>query len=297
MNQSIPDFLINLLQDPEGSGPLTYDPNTNKMVSSSGKTYDVEKGIPVLLKTSEAGHPGQKFDYARHYEKDAEVFHYEEINEHPVSAFENRRLHEMILMNLPKDPCMILDIGCGNGWVAASCLPKGHQVISADIGRINPMKAVTKYPSEKHVGLVADAFSLPLKNESIDIIIAAEIMEHVVDPKVFMAELYRCLRPGGKMIITTPYHEKLEYSLCIHCHQATPRHAHLHSFHEKNIPPIVPEGSRFELVIFMNKFLLKLYTHVVLKYFPFVFWKKIDQLANVLRPSALRMMVVVEKPK
>lgn len=297
MNQSIPDFLINVLQGPEGGGPLAYDPNANKMVSSSGKTYDVEKGIPVLLKTSEAGHPEQKFDYARHYEKDAEVFHYEEINEHPVSAFENRRLHEMILMNLPKDPCMILDIGCGNGWVAASCLPKGHHVISADIGRINPLKAVTKYPSEKHAGLVADAFSLPLKNGSVDVIIAAEIMEHVVDPKVFMAELYRCLKPGGKMIITTPYHEKLEYSLCIHCHQATPRHAHLHSFHEKNIPPMVPEGSRFELVIFMNKFLLKLYTHVVFKYFPFVFWKKIDQFANVLRPSALRMMVVVEKPK
>lgn len=50
MKQSIPDFLINLLQDPEGGGPLTYDPNSDKMVSDTGISYEVKKGIPILLK-------------------------------------------------------------------------------------------------------------------------------------------------------------------------------------------------------------------------------------------------------
>ena len=76
-------------------------------------------------------------------------------------------------------------------------------------------------------------FLICLSPESFDIIVASEIIEHVYDPKMFIDCLLDILKPSGKIIITTPYNEKIPLSLCVHCNQLTPGNAHLHSFNEK----------------------------------------------------------------
>jgi 2-polyprenyl-3-methyl-5-hydroxy-6-metoxy-1,4-benzoquinol methylase len=45
---------------------------------------------------------------------------------------------------------------------------------------------------------------LPFASESVDVVLAAEIIEHIVDTQGFVAEIARVLRPGGTVLFSTP---------------------------------------------------------------------------------------------
>jgi SAM-dependent methyltransferase len=46
--------------------------------------------------------------------------------------------------------------------------------------------------------------SLPFDDRSVDVVLAGEILEHVVDTQAFLGEIHRVLRPGGAMVLSTP---------------------------------------------------------------------------------------------
>ena len=96
-----------------------------------------------------------------------------------------------------------------------------------------------KYPFERHHAIVADVYALPFQTNTFDCIVAAEVMEHTPDPKLFIAHLLRILKPNGTLIITTPFNERIPHSLCVHCNRATPHNAHLHSFDQQKIKALL----------------------------------------------------------
>jgi len=61
---------------------------------------------------------------------------------------------------------------------------------------------------------VADAHALPFPDNSYEIVICREVLEHVKDPKQVLSELYRVLTPGGTLLLSTrflfPIHEAPE---------------------------------------------------------------------------------------
>lgn len=76
----------------------------------------------------------------------------------------------------------------GNGVSAA---PEAHYRDSHDSGSLGH-------------AVVADATALPYADASFDRIIAAEVLEHIVDDDRAIAELARVLRPGGTIAVTVP---------------------------------------------------------------------------------------------
>ena len=50
-----------------------------------------------------------------------------------------------------------------------------------------------------------DGSKIPLPDASIDHILCTEVLEHVFTPETILAELYRVLRPGGDILLTTPF--------------------------------------------------------------------------------------------
>lgn len=50
---------------------------------------------------------------------------------------------------------------------------------------------------------------LPCAPESIDWVFAVEVIEHLANPRNFMKEAHRCLKPGGRLLITTPCNESI----------------------------------------------------------------------------------------
>lgn len=237
----------------------------------------------------------QKFDYVEHYKIDAEEFDYfeERIG---ATKHDEERLHEYIISKIKNKTGIILDVGTGSAWVAKHFNNSENTTISLDISKKNVAVAKQKYPCKKHLPIVADSFKLPFSNNSIDVIIASEIIEHVILPKEFIAELYRVVKPKGKLIVTTPYKEKLRYYLCIHCNQKTPLHAHIHSFDENKLISYTPqklENTSWE--VFGNKGLHFLRTYVVLKYLPFSLWRLVDLFFNKIKNIPAHIIVEYRK--
>lgn len=245
---------------------------------------------------------GKAFKYGEHYENDAKFYDYFEAYPDGASRHENRRLHESILSNLKnKNQEKVLDVGCGNAWVAKHFLARQSEVFSMDISSVNVEKALSTYPNPKHTGVIADVFNLPFRQDQFDVIIAAEIIEHVVDPSGFVKALFGVLKPGGTLVVSTPFEEKIKYSMCIHCNQATPQFAHLHSFSKQSFIDILEKNfhkdaiGKANIYSFSNKALTKLRTHVLLKFFPFGFWKILDKLSNAILSKPTRLILSLEK--
>lgn len=232
------------------------------------------------------------FDYKKHYTLDAEQFDYFETRP-PVVAHSERRLSEWILSLVPRTAKSVLDVGCGRAWVAASLCPKGVEVCSMDISPTNVEKALSRYPFPNHKGVVGDGFNLPFEEHTFDCVIASEVVEHVPDPKAFVQSLFRVVKPGGSLILSTPYKEKIRYELCIHCHQLTPVNAHLHSFDEHTLTSLYSgtDLATVEWHTFNNKLLLFLRTYLVLQILPFPLWKAIDIMATLLFNKPVNIVV------
>jgi 2-polyprenyl-3-methyl-5-hydroxy-6-metoxy-1,4-benzoquinol methylase len=288
---SIAQHFLDILVHPTAKTPLQYNAAIEQL-TANGDSFDIKEKVPVLLTKNKK----EGFDYKDHYQADAVAYDYFEEEPNAVSREEINRLHQYILNEIPNNTGWILDVGCGGGWLAKSFLGKNRNVISMDISDINPIKAVKNFASPNHFGLVGDVLELPVKPNSIDCIIASEIIEHIVNPKKFLEQLYNVLTPGGKLIITTPYNELIRTSLCIHCNQLTPQNAHLHSFTEKSVTRFFPDNvTSYKTKIFNNKLLVRLRLQKMLSFLPLSAYRFFDDLSVGLTKKAYRLMVVIEK--
>ena len=65
---------------------------------------------------------------------------------------------------------------------------------------------VHSYHDSAHVDVPADLNApLPLPDAAYDTVLATDVLEHLADPRVFMAEVSRILRPGGRLILGVPF--------------------------------------------------------------------------------------------
>ena len=298
----IKKFLLDILIDPVTKRRLDYNQIKNNLSLDAIEKYEIVDDVPVVLIKQDilnesALHKklNSTFNYFEHYEKDAEYFNYFE-EESKITLNERIRSREAIINKVSKNALTILDTGCGNGWVAEYFTKKNKQVISMDISKKNPIQALKLYSNKNHAALVADVFNMPIKENSIDILKTSEIIEHLHNPKIFIERLLTVLKPGGKIIIITPYNEKIIKHICVHCNLPTPANAHLHSFNEKNIKELLPlNGFEFNTIKFNNKYFTKLRLYYLLKFLPFKIWNILDKIINLILNGTSLFLVEIVK--
>lgn len=273
----------------------------------SPRSFPIRNNVPDFLaeqvqKTTliaDGPHAGKSFDYLDHYAKDADFFDYFALPADAATLHENLRLHETILRQLPKTAATILDLGCGGAWLARATLPLGHRIVSFDAAGQNTAQALRNNPSPRHFAVTGDALSLPFKTNAFDVVVSAEVIEHVAEVKAYLDGIVRVLKPGGRAIISTPYDETIQHSLCIHCNRPTPLHAHAHlrSFREDSLNKYVTSRGdiRVRTIVFSSKVLLLLRTHVLLKHLPHRAWRLVDKLANKVINKPSRLVYVIDK--
>src|SRR5207302_3902826 len=83
-----------------------------------------------------------------------------------------------------------LDAGCGYGPFSAAAVRAGAAVVSVDIGERLVARTVARAGSR---GLVADVCHLAFRDESFDVVISSEMLEHTETPTRAVAELARIL--------------------------------------------------------------------------------------------------------
>lgn len=97
-----------------------------------------------------------------------------------------------------------LDAACGTGLILRQ-LPPGS--VGIDINPRNLPKARTHASGRRLIN--ADIEALPFPDNSFATVISTEVLEHLPNPEVALAELWRVLRPGGKLLGTVPYDSPL----------------------------------------------------------------------------------------
>jgi ubiquinone/menaquinone biosynthesis C-methylase UbiE len=112
-----------------------------------------------------------------------------------------RELVESLVRQLPLPAdAVIVDVGCGTGATAAQ-MQKYGRVIGVDISPL--ALAWSQQRGLSHL-LLAAAEKLPIAVESVDVIIATDILEHLDDDVAVLKEFYRTLKPGGYVVATVP---------------------------------------------------------------------------------------------
>ncbi len=103
------------------------------------------------------------------------------------------RILKQLATSIPAD-ALVLDAGCATGALA-TLIP--NPMIGIDIASAMCTIAQTRMPCA-----VASVEALPIKNESIDAIVCASVLQWVNDPAKAFAEFYRTLKPGGTLLIS-----------------------------------------------------------------------------------------------
>jgi len=112
---------------------------------------------------------------------------------------ERLRLKYGFLDDLPA--AALLDIGCGNGDFAAGMQSLGWTVRGTDVDPHAATAATQNHGFRVDVGQL-EALAYP--NDSFDAVTARHVIEHLRDPKAFMLECWRILKPGGRLLLVTP---------------------------------------------------------------------------------------------
>jgi ubiquinone/menaquinone biosynthesis C-methylase UbiE len=203
-----------------------------------------------------------------------------ESMEHFFSVSEKRRLEAVSSMMSLKKGMRILDAGCGTGHLLEILASSGNDTFGADLGFESIRKASVRL---KNKGLKVrftrgDIYRLPFGNASFDAVFASEIIEHLENPSDAVREVARVLKPGGFLVISTPYRENLRYTLCIHCNKKTPVNAHLHSFDEKSLGIMLESaGLKVEKELkFASRILEQLRIPGMTYFLPGGLWRLID---------------------
>ena len=115
----------------------------------------------------------------------------------------NKRLHVFFNELLTEDIMhkKLLDAGCGTGWFSKWACDRGADVTSMDLGEGLLTQVAAKCASKRVVGSILD---IPFNDESFDIIVSSEVIEHTPNPDKAIAELYRVLKSGGIMLLSVP---------------------------------------------------------------------------------------------
>jgi len=109
--------------------------------------------------------------------------------------------HELVLDVLRSEvPLRILDVGCGPGWVAAELRRRGHHVTGVDMIADENISERTDrfFAADLEQGLPEDV------GGGYDVVIAADVIEHVRHPEALIADLAGRLAPQGRIVASVP---------------------------------------------------------------------------------------------
>lgn len=104
--------------------------------------------------------------------------------------------------NFSANELTVIDYGSGLGYLSFALKTKGYSVFGIDISQSAVELANSNYGDIFQQGDSTDCNKR--FHNGVDVVICAEVIEHVEDPKKLISDLLGCLKKSGKLIITTP---------------------------------------------------------------------------------------------
>jgi SAM-dependent methyltransferase len=146
----------------------------------------------------------------------------------------------------------VLDVGCRYGALTRSYVT-GNDVVGVDVDR-EALAEAAKLGIETHW---ADADApLPFPDESFDVVVAGELLEHIRYPAGLVDEAARVLRPGGRLVASVPNGFRLKNRLrFLAGREPEEDPTHLHLFSERAIRRLLDTWEEPRLHFVASRFL------------------------------------------
>lgn len=97
------------------------------------------------------------------------------------------------------------DIGCGPGVFARYMSVRATRLIGLDVDSDSLERVQSRHGDLQNAYFAATiATSLPFPDDRLETVLFLEVLEHLVDDGAALREIWRVLRPGGKLVISVP---------------------------------------------------------------------------------------------
>jgi SAM-dependent methyltransferase len=122
---------------------------------------------------------------------------------HQIQVLRHLFVYEHVKERL-KPTDIVLDLGFGEGYGTSLLAPKCHEIVGIDVEQ-----KVVDYANQRHRTDNChfekyDGHTLPFDKEYFDIVVSFQVIEHIDNEPQFVSEIHRVLKPGGRLLLTTP---------------------------------------------------------------------------------------------
>jgi len=119
-----------------------------------------------------------------------------------VPSNERRHRAHARLLDAVGGGARVLDVGASSGYLAAPLAARGNTVVGIELDA-DAAREAESYCERVLVGDV-ETMELPFEPASFDVVLLGDVVEHLRDPTATLARLRPVLRPGGRVVLSTP---------------------------------------------------------------------------------------------
>jgi len=220
-----------------------------------------------------------------YYEKVAQLKDVWNLPPDSNSYFQQMIRYDRILKAIPKGIGSVVDLGCGDGYLSYLLAKSGLQVTAVDLSQNRLMKFQKVAQKFGIRQIQTDITQTGLPDESFDLVVCSEVLEHILAYEKVLKEAHRLLRRQGHLIVTVPYKETLKVIICPHCLKPFYQDGHLHRFDRKNLAQKLQE-SGFEVLkqkTFRSRGVVHIQHHLRIRYG--LFLKTLDAVFSKVLPE------------
>ena len=98
----------------------------------------------------------------------------------------------------------VLDLGCNTGYGSNIIKNSCKEIIGVDVSEKAIKMAQDLYVNKGIEYKLIDGKQLPFSENSFDVVVSFQVIEHIIEHEEYLKEIQRVLVPGGKVIFTTP---------------------------------------------------------------------------------------------
>jgi SAM-dependent methyltransferase len=138
----------------------------------------------------------------------------------------------------------LLDAGCGGGLFLGIMRERGFRVIGLDFSR---EAAAIAWRRQQAAAVCATLENAPFRDASLGALTMFHVLEHLYDPRVYLAAAHRLLQPDGRLVIQVPNAACWQFRILGRAWNGVDIPRHLFDFRDRDVEKLL-ESAGFEVV-------------------------------------------------